>query len=172
MLRHDQALKQGWMKWRGLVSEQARSGQSVKAFCREHGLCRPYFFVWKKRLEEVQVAGYGPSTPGDSSVEIRLRNGRSLMVRPGFDAEHVRALGKSALTGGPNLEGTNIGSCIDTSHVTHGFVLKEGEFTSFDFPGVTFTDAPGINPGGVIVGLFDAAAPIATGWSEPVPGRV
>jgi transposase-like protein len=92
--------KKAWIKWRRLVSEQARSGQSVKAFCREHGLCRPYFFVWKKRLAEdtstkfleVQVAGHGPSTPGDSSVEIRLRNGRSLMVRPGFDAEHVRAL--------------------------------------------------------------------------------
>jgi transposase-like protein len=92
--------KKAWLKWRRLVSEQARSGQSVKAFCREHGLCRPYFFVWKKRLEEdtptkfleVQVAGHEPSTPGDSSVEIRLRNGRSLMVRPGFDAEHVRAL--------------------------------------------------------------------------------
>ena len=92
--------KKAWMKWRGLVSEQSRSGQSVKSFCREHGLCRPYFFVWKKRLEEdtptkfleVQVAGQGPSTPSDSSVEIRLRNGRSLMVRPGFDAEHVRAL--------------------------------------------------------------------------------
>ena len=44
------------------------------------------------RVLEVQVAGHGPSTPGDSSVEIRLRNGRSLMVKPGFDAEHVRAL--------------------------------------------------------------------------------
>jgi transposase-like protein len=92
--------KKAWIKWRRLVSEQARSGQSVKAFCGEHGLCRPYFFVWKRRLEEgtptkfleVQVAGHGPSTPSDSSVEIRLRNGRSLMVRPGFDAEHVRAL--------------------------------------------------------------------------------
>ena len=95
--------KKAWMKWQRLVSQQARSGQSVKAFCRNRGLCRPYFFVWKKRLEEdtpttptkfleVQVAGQGPSTPSDSSVEIRLRNGRSLMVRPGFDAEHVRAL--------------------------------------------------------------------------------
>ncbi len=92
--------KKAWTKWRRLVSEHARSGQSVKVFCREHGLCRPYFFVWKKRLEEdtptkfleVQVTGRVPSTPGDSSVEIRLRNGRSLMVRPGFDAEHVRAL--------------------------------------------------------------------------------
>lgn len=92
--------KKAWTKWRRLVSEQSRSGQSVKAFCREHSLCRPYFFVWKKRLEEgtptkfleVQVAEHGPSTSGDSSVEIRLRNGRSLMVRSGFDAEHVRAL--------------------------------------------------------------------------------
>ena len=28
--------KKDWMKWRRLVSEQARSGQGVKAFCREH----------------------------------------------------------------------------------------------------------------------------------------
>ena len=92
--------KKAWTKWRRLVSEQARSGQTVKAFCRERGLCRPYFFVWKKRLEddtpakflEVQVTEHGPSAPDDSSVEIRLRNGRSLIVRPRFDAEHVRAL--------------------------------------------------------------------------------
>ena len=92
--------KKAWTKWRKLVSEQARSGQTVRAFCHERGLCRPYFFVWKKRLEdntpakflEVQVMEHGPSTPDDSSVEIRLQNGRSLMVRPGFDAGHVRAL--------------------------------------------------------------------------------
>ena len=92
--------KKAFTKWRRLVSEQARSGQTVKAFCREHGLCRPYFFVWKKRLQqgpptkflEVQVRERVPSASSDSSVEIRLQNGRSLMVRPGFDAEHVRAL--------------------------------------------------------------------------------
>lgn len=92
--------KKAWTKWRRLVSEQARSGKSVKAFCHEHGLCRPYFFVWKKRLQEdtpgkfleVQVTGGVPSPSGDVGVEIRLKNGRSLMVRPGFDAEHVRAL--------------------------------------------------------------------------------
>jgi hypothetical protein len=39
-------------KWRKLISEQARSGQTVTAFCRERGLCRPYFFAWKKRLRE------------------------------------------------------------------------------------------------------------------------
>ena len=63
-------------------------------------MCRPYFFAWKKRLREsaatkfleVQVTERVPSRSGDAGVEIRLQNGRSLMVRPGFDAEHVRAL--------------------------------------------------------------------------------
>jgi hypothetical protein len=72
----------------------------VKAFCHEHGLCRPYFFVWKKRLEEdtppkfleVQVKEPAPSVPNDPRVEVRLKNGRSLVVGRGFDAEHVRAL--------------------------------------------------------------------------------
>ncbi|HUJ81710.1 MAG TPA: hypothetical protein VLW83_07495 [Candidatus Acidoferrales bacterium] len=89
--------KKAWTKWRKLVSEQARSGQTVIAFCRERGLCRAYFFTWKKRLQqdtqakflEVQVT---ESAPSGGAVEIRLQNGRSLMVRPGFDAEHVRAL--------------------------------------------------------------------------------
>ena len=92
--------KKAWTKWRKLVSEQARSGQSVKAFCREHGLCRPYFFVWKKRLLagastkflEVQVTERVPNSSSDAGVEIRLKNGRSLIVTPGFDAEHVRAM--------------------------------------------------------------------------------
>ncbi len=80
----------------------------MKAFCRNHGLCRPYFFVWKRRLQgsaagkflEVQVTGRVPSRSGDAAVEIRLQNGRSLMVRPGFDAEHVRGLLAVAETAG------------------------------------------------------------------------
>ena len=69
-------------------------------FCREQKLCAPHFYWWKKRLREntsvrfveVQVAEFPANLPGDSWIEVRLRNGRSLMVRPGFDAEHVRAL--------------------------------------------------------------------------------
>ena len=69
-------------------------------FCRERGLCRPYFFVWKKRLREdaptkfleVQLREAAPSPIRDWRVEIRLQNGRSLLVGPGFDAEQVRVL--------------------------------------------------------------------------------
>lgn len=87
-------------KWRRLIREQARSGQTVTAFCREHGLCRSYFFAWKKRLPEsaptkfleVKVKEPAQSASNDAVVEILLENGRSLRVRPGFDVEHVRAL--------------------------------------------------------------------------------
>jgi hypothetical protein len=41
---------------------------------------------------EVQVAEPAPSMPDDSRIEVRLQNGRSLVVGRGFDAEHVRAL--------------------------------------------------------------------------------
>ena len=92
--------KKAWTKWRRLVAEQARSGQTATAFCGERGLCRPYFFVWKKRLckstttkfLEVQVAEPAPSVPGDLRIEVRLQNGRSLVVGRGFDADHLRAL--------------------------------------------------------------------------------
>ena len=92
--------KKARTKWRRLISEQARSGQTITAFCRERGLCRPYFFVWKKRLREdpavkfleVQLTEAAPNAGRDSRVEVRLQNGRSLLVGRGFDAEHVRAL--------------------------------------------------------------------------------
>jgi hypothetical protein len=48
----------------------------------------------------------------------------------------------------------------DSGGVSHSFLLNNGTFTSFDPPGtVGFSDASGINPGGIIVGIyFDSAA--------------
>ena len=59
-----------------------------------------HFYWWKKRLREsttarfveVQVAESPTNLPGDSRIEVRLQNGRSLMVGRGFDPEHVRGL--------------------------------------------------------------------------------
>ena len=94
-----QRLNEAYAKWRKLVSEEARSGKSVAEFCRERGLHSSYFFAWKKRLREspaarfleVQVTERAPIAR-DSRMEIRLRNGRSVVVKQGFDAEQVRAL--------------------------------------------------------------------------------
>jgi hypothetical protein len=94
--------REAWAKWRGLVSKQAGSGQSVAAFCREHGVPVSQFFAWKKRLRqapveqfvEVQV-GRAPEQPGmapTGAIEIRLDSGHRLFVEPGFEADHLRAV--------------------------------------------------------------------------------
>jgi hypothetical protein len=97
-----QRRKQAWKKWRKLISQQAKSGQSVAAFCRERGLCAPHFFAWRKRLEpaeakkfvEVKVASTAaaPAVALDSGIEIDLGYGRCLRVRPGFSAQHLQAV--------------------------------------------------------------------------------
>src|ERR1019366_10191532 len=91
-----------WTKWRGLVSEQSQSGQTVAAFCRDRGLRDSLFYDWKKRIREgeavVEVKVTGPeaqplpASGHGSAIEIRLNQGRSLLVEPGFDAYHLRAL--------------------------------------------------------------------------------
>jgi transposase-like protein len=95
-----------WSKWRALVSEQQASGQSVAAFCHARGMTSSQMFAWKKRLREaekaelveVQVAPQKkPHAPGTTperggTIEIRLVRGCSLIVEPGFDADHLRAL--------------------------------------------------------------------------------
>ena len=100
-----QPRKQVGEKWRSLIAEQGESGQSVAAFCRAREVPESQFYYWKKRLKEaatppfveVQVArpqlsekdvlsAMGPA------IEVRLSNGRSLLVAPGFEAGHLRAL--------------------------------------------------------------------------------
>src|SRR5215475_7796775 len=61
----------------------------------------------------------------------------------------------TTLNGGPDPQGTSVGTYTDTSAVTHGFTLsKTGVFTSFDAPGPTSTTPNFITPQGVIVGGF------------------
>jgi transposase-like protein len=92
-------------KWRRMIAEQKESGQSVAAFCRTRGVREALYYYWKKQLQEVarpqfvevQVAKpelsqrHSRAALG-STIEVRLRNGRSLMVAPEFDAGHLRAL--------------------------------------------------------------------------------
>ena len=93
------------VKWRSLIAEQKESGQSAAGFCRRRGLREALFYYWKKQLQEaarsqfveVQVAKpdliqrHSGAALG-STIEVRLGNGRSLMVAPEFNAGHLRAL--------------------------------------------------------------------------------
>ena len=92
-------------KWRSLIAEQKESGQSAAAFCRTRGLREALFYYWKKQLQEVarsQFVEVQVAKPElrqrrsgaalGSTIEVRLHNGRSLMVAPEFNASHLRAL--------------------------------------------------------------------------------
>ena len=91
-------------KWRGLISEQEQSGKTVTEFCRERGIAHSKFYSWRQRCAGAP-AGSGfvqlresaveaePVAPARSGIEVRLLvAGRSLVVEPGFNASHLRAL--------------------------------------------------------------------------------
>jgi hypothetical protein len=71
----------------------------------------------------------------------------------------------TTLNGGPNPQGTSVGSYTDTSNVTHGFTLtKKDVFTSFDPPGSTLTTPNFISPQGVIVGAYNDSSIVSHGF--------
>ena len=92
-------------KWQSLISDQETSGQSIAAFCRAREVSEPLFYYWRKKLREVATPGFVEvqvtepewrarhcRSAARSTIEVRLSNGRSLMVAPEFDARHLRAL--------------------------------------------------------------------------------
>jgi hypothetical protein len=95
---------QAWKKWHTLICEQVESGQTISAYCRQRGVNRQSFFAWKKRLSQDEAKGFvevkvakaitNPAEPvrGSAAIEVRLQNGRSLVVGPGFDTHHLRTL--------------------------------------------------------------------------------
>ena len=71
----------------------------------------------------------------------------------------------TSLNGGPDPQGTSVGSWTDAAGVTHGFTLsKKGVFTSFDPPGSTLTTPNFISPQKTIVGGYNDAGSVAHGF--------
>lgn len=101
-MTRQQRSKQSLKKWQKLISQQVKSGESVAAFCREHGLCAPQFYTWRKQLDgaeakrfvEVKVVPTAATSPAaiDPAIEIQVGDGCCLRVRPGFDAQHLHAV--------------------------------------------------------------------------------
>jgi hypothetical protein len=70
----------------------------------------------------------------------------------------------TTLNGGPNPQGTSVGS-ETTSGVTHGFTLtSKSVFTAFDPPGSTLTTPNFISPQGTIVGAYNDASNVSHGF--------
>ena len=95
---------EAWAKWREVISEQQQSGKSVAVFCQERGLRVWQFYEWKKRLRaadtaqsvELEVKPAAKATRSEAvrsqAIEVWLKGGRSLVIEPGFDAQHLRTL--------------------------------------------------------------------------------
>lgn len=84
-----------WAKWRRLVAEQERDGQTAAAFCDARRISRTHFSAWKRRLREAGPAPFVEVRVAEPAagraIEIRVGR-RRVLVEPGFDAAHLRAV--------------------------------------------------------------------------------
>jgi Transposase len=79
-----------------------QGGQSVASFCRERGVAPSQIYAWKRRMREraapafIEVRSGAEQASGgwrrNDAIEVRLAGGRGLLVEPGFNADHLRAL--------------------------------------------------------------------------------
>lgn len=80
-------------QWRALIQAQARSGLSIAAFCRAHGVCIGSMDNWRKRLRDedsrpgaVEVSPLGfveiaqPMRTLDAGVKLRLELGGGIVL--------------------------------------------------------------------------------------------
>lgn len=95
--------------WRKLIAEAARSGTSIREFCRQRRVTEPQFYAWRARLNgKVQgVARRRARTaakaatfalvsdaPGtlDAGIELVLADGRRVRISRGVDEATLRTV--------------------------------------------------------------------------------
>jgi hypothetical protein len=95
--------------WQRTIREAARSGLSIREFCRQRKLSVGQLYWWQRRLKEARHpqtsrkpgAAGGPASfalvsdePGtlDAGIELVLDDGRRLRIRRGVDEETLRSV--------------------------------------------------------------------------------
>ena len=86
--------------WEGHIQAQARSGLTIKEYCRRHDISRHTFGYWKKKIgeakersEQISVVPIGRLHCGDfCGLRIRTRNGHIVEVRGEFSCSDVAGL--------------------------------------------------------------------------------
>jgi hypothetical protein len=95
--------------WHRTISEAARSGMSIRAFCRQRRLRESQFYWWQHKLRAGRQAGttLRPGRNGrptsfalvsdeagatDAGIELVLGEGRKLRIRRGVDEETLRSV--------------------------------------------------------------------------------
>ena len=62
--------------WAERVTECRNSGQSVLAWCKEHGICSQTYYKWQKRLFSVGKTAIVNVDPPPSPLQRKLRKKR------------------------------------------------------------------------------------------------
>jgi transposase len=104
--------KQGMEKrrfWHRAIRDAARSGMSIREYCRQHRLKESQFYWWQRKLkagrQERTMRSKGTNgratsfalvsdEPGatDAGIELVLGDGRRLCISKGVDEETLRAV--------------------------------------------------------------------------------
>ena len=87
--------------WAGRISECRSSGQNIKVWCKENGICEQTYYRWQKRLfeiakaqQEVQFAEVTPIQParcGNVAVTVRIA-GAEADIHSGADTATVETV--------------------------------------------------------------------------------
>jgi hypothetical protein len=95
--------------WQRTISEAARSGMSIREFCRRRRLRESQFYWWQRKLKAGRDARTvrRPNVNGkqasfalvseeagatDAGIELVLGDGRRLRIRQGVDEETLRSV--------------------------------------------------------------------------------
>ena len=96
-------------QWRKLIAEAARSGISVREFCRQRRVTEPQFYAWRARLNgkahgaarrRALSAGKAATfalvsdAPGalDAGIELVLADGRRIRISRGVEEATLRTV--------------------------------------------------------------------------------
>ena len=87
--------------WAGRISECRSSGQKVKVWCKENGICEQTYYKWQRRLFEMaqaqQEGSFAEVTPlqavrsGKVAVTVRIA-GAEADIHSGADAATVETV--------------------------------------------------------------------------------
>ena len=94
--------------WQRTLGEAARSGMSIREYCRRRRLKESPFYWWQRRLRQGRQDGAesGPGVNGpaasfalvsedaasDAGIELMLSGGRRLRITKGVDEETLRTV--------------------------------------------------------------------------------
>jgi hypothetical protein len=87
-------------EWAERIAAQARSGMSVKQFCKEQGVTEYSFYAWRKRLQEsgpvrfalVERGTRRQERTAGSALELVLVTGERLRIGVGVDIPTLRSV--------------------------------------------------------------------------------